>query len=128
MTKAWAGSLVAAMSLFWTFAADAQSNTICAQGMYSTPCPKVIWCATPKCGIGIARADGDLDIIYSSEPKMDGTKRRPMTGGVPMSLQNLVGKVVVFEWEDSGQFGAAGAELAIKDIIYVIMSPPNLGG
>lgn len=105
-----------------------QGDRICAQGTYSTPCPRVIWCPAAKCGIGIARPDGNLEILYSSEKRMDGTRRRPVAGGTPMSLDNLVGRVVVFEWEESGQLANPGADLAIKDILYVIMAPPNSGG
>jgi hypothetical protein len=105
-----------------------QGDRICAQGTYSTPCPRVIWCPGAKCGIGVARPDGELEILYSSEKKMDGTRRRPVAGGTPMSLDNLVGRVVVFEWEESGQVANPGADLPIKDILYVIMAPPNTGG
>lgn len=107
--------------------AQESKDVICAQGTYSVPCPKVIWCPAKKCGIAIPRADGDIDIIYSSEPKMDGTHRRPLSGGTAMSLEHLAGRVIVFEWDDSGEVQNPGSDLAIKDILYVIMPPPQAG-
>lgn len=103
------------------------SERICAQGTYSLPCPEVIWCPAAKCGIGIPRSDGNIEIIYSSEEEMDGTQRRPMQAGSPMSLQHLAGKVIVFEWEDSGKIETPGSDLPIKSILYVIMPPLNAG-
>jgi hypothetical protein len=109
-------------------AAGQEANeTICVQGTYSIPCPKVIWCPAQKCGIGLARADGNLDIIYSSEPRMVGMHRRPIYGGIPMSLQHVAGRVLVFEWTDSGELEKPGADLGIKDVLYAIMPPPNTG-
>jgi hypothetical protein len=108
-------------------AAQESKDVICAQGTYSVPCPKVVWCPAKKCGIAIPRADGDIEIIYSSEPKMDGTHRRPLSAGSVMSLQHLAGKVIVFEWDDSGDAQSPGSDLPIKDILYVIMPPPHAG-
>lgn len=56
-------------------------ETICAQGTYSEPCPQVIWCPATNCGIGIPKSDGQLEILYSTEKKMDGTSRRPVQAG-----------------------------------------------
>ena len=103
------------------------TERICAQGTYSLPCPEVIWCPTARCGIGIPRPDGNIEIVYSSEEEMDGTHRRPVQAGSPMSLQHLAGKVIVFEWDDSGKVETPGSDLAIKTILYVIMPPPNAG-
>src|SRR3954453_12537478 len=105
----------------------AQNETICAQGIYSTPCPKVVWCAAKKCGIGLARADGDIDIIYSSEPKMDGARRTPFQAGKAMSLEHIAGRVIVFEWEDDTNVPDPAKDLVIKNIDYVIMAPPRTG-
>jgi hypothetical protein len=58
---------------------------------------------------------------------MDGTHKKPMSAGQPLSLQNLAGKVIMFEWEEGSQEAEAGASLTIKDILYVIMPPPNAG-
>jgi hypothetical protein len=116
-----------AVDLTASAAAQEPKDVICAQGTYSVRCPKVVWCPAKKCGIAIPRADGDIDIIYSSEPKMDGTHRRPLSAGRPMSLQHLAGKVIVFEWDDSGDGQNPGSDLPIKDILYVIMPPPQAG-
>lgn len=102
-------------------------ETICVQGTYSVPCPEVVWCPGGKCGIGIARADGEVEIIYSSEEEMGGTHRRLVMAGEPVSLQNVIGRVIVFEWDDSGQVENPGSDLAIKNILYVIMPPANAG-
>jgi hypothetical protein len=77
-------------------------ETICAQGTYSEPCPQVIWCPATNCGIGIPTPNGQLEIIYSTEKKMDGTSRRPVQAGSPMKLETVTGRVIVFEWEDPG--------------------------
>lgn len=110
-------------------AAHAQDvqETVCAQGTYSVPCPKVVWCAAARCGIALARSDGMIEILYSSEEKMGRTVRRPMLAGKPMDLQNLAGRVIVFEWEESGDVGRDGADLPVKDITYVVMPPRNAG-
>jgi len=76
-------------------------DTICVQGTYSIPCAKIIWCPAAKCGIGIALPDGDLDVVYSSEPSISGTRRRLWQAGSAMSLQHLTGRVIVFELDDS---------------------------
>ena len=118
-------SLAAAMIAFG-FAAAAQDERLCVQGTYSTPCAKVVWCPAGKCGIGIPQADGSIDILYSSEKTMDGTKRRPYHGGQPMSLQNVMGKIIVFEWDD-GTVPNPASDLNIKDVIHVVMPPPGSG-
>jgi hypothetical protein len=105
----------------------ADNETVCAQGIYSTPCPKVIWCAAKKCGIGLVRADGDIDIIYSSESKMDGGRKTPFQAGKAMSLEHIAGRVIVFEWEDDTSVPDLTKDLVIKNIDYVIMSPPQSG-
>jgi hypothetical protein len=117
----------AALALAAGAAAQPSQDTICAQGAYAPPCPKAIWCPAKRCGIGIPRADGEIEVIYSSEPKMDGKHKRPVSAGQPMSLQNLAGKVILFEWEEGGREADSGADLSIKDILYVIMPPPNAG-
>jgi hypothetical protein len=98
-------------------------DTICVQGTYSIPCAKIIWCPAAKCGIGIALPDGDLDVVYSSEPSISGTRRRLWQAGSAMSLQYLTGRVIVFELDDSPP--NSGSDLAVKGILYVIMTPPN---
>ena len=98
-------------------------DTICVQGTYSIPCAKIIWCPAAKCGIGIALPDGDLDVVYSSEPSISGTRRRLWQAGSAMSLQHLTGRVIVFELDDSPP--NSGSDLAVKGILYVIMTPPN---
>ncbi|WP_158047603.1 hypothetical protein [Skermanella pratensis] len=102
-------------------------ETVCAQGTYSEPCPQVIWCPATNCGIGIPQPDGGLEIISSTEKKMDGTSRRPVQAGKPMTLESITGRVIVFEWEDAGQVGQAGSDLTIKDILYVVMPPAGSG-
>ncbi len=103
------------------------AERICAQGTYSLPCPEVIWCPAGNCGIGIPLSDGNIEIISSSEEEMQGTHRRPVQAGNPMSLQHLAGRVIVFEWDDSGEVENPGSDLVIKNILYVIMPPPNAG-
>jgi hypothetical protein len=122
-----AATIAAVLAFAAGAAAQETKDTICAQGTYAPPCPKVIWCPAKRCGIGIPRADGDLEVIYSSEPKMNGKHKKPMSAGQPLSLQNLAGKVIMFEWEEGGQEAESGANLMIKDILYVIMPPPNAG-
>ena len=102
--------------------ADDVSERVCAQGTFSVPCPEVIWCPAANCGLGIPRADGELEIIYSSDKTMDGTTRRPVQAGKPMSLQYLAGRAIVFEWE-TNETNAPGTDLPVKTIHYVIMPP-----
>jgi hypothetical protein len=102
-------------------------ETVCAQGTYSEPCPEVIWCPAENCGIGIPQPDGQLEIISSTEKKMEGTSRRPVQAGKPMTLESITGRVIVFEWEDAGQVEQAGSDLTIKDILYVVMPPAGPG-
>ena len=102
-------------------------ETVCAQSSYSVPCPKIVWCPAARCGIGLARSDGMIEILYSSEEKMGRTVRRPMLAGQPLQMQNLAGRVIVFEWEDSGDVGREGSDLAVKDVVYVIMPPRHSG-
>jgi hypothetical protein len=104
-------------------AAQELKDTICVQGTYSIPCVKIIWCPAARCGIGIARPDGDLDIVYSSEPSISGTRRRLWQAGSAMSLQYLTGRVIVFELDDKPP--SSGSDLAVKEILYVVMTPPN---
>jgi hypothetical protein len=87
----------------------------------------VIWCPATNCGIGIPKPDGQLEIIYSTEKKMDGTSRRPVQAGSPMKLETVTGRVIVFEWEDPGKVEQAGSDLTIKDILYVVMPPASSG-
>jgi hypothetical protein len=109
-------------------AADAVPNeTVCAQGTYSLPCPKVIWCPADKCGVAVARPDGLIDIVFSSEEQMRGTRRRPIQAKTPMTLQSIAGRVFVFEWVDSGDMQTPDADLPIKTIHYVIMPPQTNG-
>ena len=103
------------------------NETFCVQGTYSLPCPKVIWCPSAKCGVGVPEANGQLRIIFSSEASMLGTSRRPMQAGSPMTLQNIVGKVIVFEWEAPGDVHQPGADLEVKSILYVVMPPQHTG-
>ena len=116
---------LASLVLTTIAAAQPAENRICAQGTYSWPCPRVIWCQSERCGVGIPRADGDLDIVSSTETKMNGTHKKPVLAGQPLSLQHLAGRVIVFEWEESGQAEQAGTTLPIKDILYVIMPAPH---
>jgi hypothetical protein len=102
-------------------------ETICAQGTYSEPCPQVIWCPATNCGIGIPKPDGQLEIIYSTEKRMDGTSRRPVQAGSPMKLETVTGRIIVFEWEDPGKVEQAGSDLTIKNILYVVMPPASAG-
>ncbi|MEJ1156762.1 hypothetical protein [Prosthecomicrobium sp. N25] len=129
MTRTFIAAAGAAAALLLSLPALAEDikETVCAQGTYSVPCPKVVWCPAARCGIAVARPDGMIEILYSSEEKMGRTVRRPTLAGKPMDLQNLAGRVIVFEWEDSGDIGRDGADLAVKDIVYVVMPPRNAG-
>jgi hypothetical protein len=108
-------------------AAQELKDTICVQGTYSIPCAKVIWCPAGRCGIGIATPEGDVDIVYSSEPSVSGTRRRLSQAGSEMSLQYLTGRLIVFELDDTPQDPGRkrGSDLAVTGILYVIMTPPN---
>lgn len=87
------------------------------------PCPKVVWCPAGKCGVGRARSDGFIDIIFSSEEKMSGTTRRPVQANMPMTLQTIAGRVIVFEYDDAGEMETDKSDLPIKTIHFVIMPP-----
>ena len=78
-------------------------------------------------GIGIPKTDGQLEILYSTEKKMDGTSRRPVQAGSPMKLETINGRIIVFEWEDPGKVEQAGSDLTIKNILYVIMPRTSAG-
>ena len=44
---------------------DAVPNeTVCAQGTYSLPCPKVIWCPADKCEVTVAQPVGLSTSIF----------------------------------------------------------------
>jgi hypothetical protein len=129
MTKALTAAALGVAAAVLTLPAAAQEirETVCAQGTYSVPCPKIVWCPAARCGIALARSDGMIEILYSSEEKMSRTVRRPTLAGKPMDLQNLAGRVIVFEWEESGDVSRDGADLPVKDINYVVMPPRNAG-
>lgn len=103
-------------------------NSVCAQGTYSWPCPKAVWCPSERCGIGIPKANGEVEIIYASEPKMSGLNKKLVTGGQQMSLEHLAGRVIVFEYEDDGEPAKPGSDLRIKDIYFVVMPSPRREG
>jgi hypothetical protein len=130
MTKTALAAIGAAvLATFTVGAARAQDvkETVCAQGTYSEPCPQVIWCPATNCGIGIPQPDGKIEIISSTEKKMDGTSRRPVQSGKPMTLDSITGRVIIFEWEDPGKVEAAESDITIKDILYVVMPPAGAG-
>jgi hypothetical protein len=56
---------------------------------------------------------------------MAGTHCQPWHQGAEMSLQHIAGRIVVFEIEDGAQLPNPEQDLAIKDVLYVIMPPPN---
>lgn len=103
------------------------NETVCVQGTYSLPCPKVLWCPAENCGVAVARPDGLIDIIFSTEEQMQGTRRRPVQANSPMTLQSISGRVFMFEWSESGDTQTPEADLPIKTIHYVIM-PPRTNG
>jgi hypothetical protein len=101
--------------------AVAEDERVCTQSSYLPPCPKVIWCPGTSCGVGVPRADGDIEIVYATDRAMDGTRRRPLSNGQPLSLNHIADRVIVFEWDRDAKVPDPKTDLAIKDILYVVM-------
>jgi hypothetical protein len=110
--------------------AAAQDERVCSQSSYLPPCPKVVWCPGSSCGVALARADGNIDIVYATDRALDGTRRRPVSNGLPLSINHLTNRVIVFEWDTDAKSADTKVpeapdpnvrDLAVKDILYVVM-------